>query len=45
MALAERAMRNRCRPYDWMKDFPVAVKVPEDLARQVKAKWGDKFLD
>jgi len=40
-----RALIDACRPYDWIKDFPASVKVPEELARQVKEKWGKKLLD
>ena len=40
-----RAIIDACRPYDWLQDFPPAVKVPDDLARKVKEKWGKKFLD
>ena len=39
-----RAIIDACRPYDWIKDFPPSVKVPEDLARKVKEKWGKKIL-
>ncbi|HTM10452.1 MAG TPA: UbiD family decarboxylase [Verrucomicrobiae bacterium] len=39
-----RAIIDACRPYDWIKDFPPSVKVPEDLARKVKEKWGKKVL-
>ncbi len=39
-----RAIIDACRPYDWIKDFPQSVKVPDDLARQVREKWGKKIL-
>jgi len=39
-----RAIIDACRPYDWIKDFPPSVKVPEDLARKVKEKWGKQIL-
>ena len=40
-----RAIIDACRPYDWIKDFPASVRVPDDLARQVKEKWGKKILN
>ena len=40
-----RAIIDACRPYDWIKDFPASVRVPTDLARQVKEKWGKKILN
>jgi UbiD family decarboxylase len=40
-----RAVIDACRPYDWIKDFPPSVRVPDDLARQVKEKWGKKILN
>ena len=40
-----RAVIDACRPYDWIKDFPASVRVPDDLARQVKEKWGKKILN
>ncbi|HEY7165923.1 MAG TPA: UbiD family decarboxylase [Candidatus Binatia bacterium] len=40
-----RAIIDACRPYDWLKDFPQSVRVPNDLARQVKEKWGKKILN
>jgi UbiD family decarboxylase len=39
-----RAIIDACRPYDWIKDFPQSVKVPDELARQVRAKWGKQVL-
>lgn len=39
-----RAILDACRPYEWMKDFPPSVKVPDDLAKQVRAKWGKRIL-
>lgn len=38
-----RAIIDACRPYERMKDFPPSVKVPDDLARSVRAKWGKVF--
>jgi len=40
-----RAIVDACRPYEWLKEFPASVRVPEDLARQVKEKWGKKVLN
>jgi hypothetical protein len=40
-----RAVIDACRPYEWIKDFPPSVIVPDDLARQVKEKWGKKILN
>ncbi|HYY25962.1 MAG TPA: UbiD family decarboxylase [Candidatus Udaeobacter sp.] len=40
-----RAVIDACRPYDWIKEFPASVRVPADLARQVKEKWGKKILN
>jgi UbiD family decarboxylase len=40
-----RAVIDACRPYEWIKDFPASVRVPDDLARQVKEKWGKKILN
>ena len=40
-----RAIIDACRPYEWMKDFPPSVRVPDDLARQIKEKWGKKILN
>lgn len=40
-----RAVIDACRPYDWIKDFPPSVRVPDDLARKVKEKWGKKILN
>jgi len=40
-----RATIDACRPYDWLKDFPAAVKVPEELSRKVEEKWGKNSLD
>jgi 4-hydroxy-3-polyprenylbenzoate decarboxylase len=39
-----RAIIDACRPYDWIKDFPQSVKVPDELAKQVRAKWGKQIL-
>ena len=39
-----RAIIDACRPYEWIKDFPASVKVPDELARQVREKWGKKIL-
>jgi 4-hydroxy-3-polyprenylbenzoate decarboxylase len=39
-----RAVIDGCRPYEWIKDFPASVKVPDDLAKQVREKWGKKVL-
>ncbi len=39
-----RAIFDACRPYEWMKDFPASVKVPDDLAKQVRVKWGKQIL-
>lgn len=39
-----RAIIDACRPYDWIKEFPASVLVPDDLTRQVKEKWGNKIL-
>ena len=39
-----RAIIDACRPYEWLKDFPPSVKVPDDLARSVKEKWGKAVL-
>ena len=39
-----RALIDACRPYEWLKDFPPSVKVPDDLARSVKEKWGKAVL-
>ncbi len=35
-----RAVIDACRPYEWLKEFPRSVEVPEDLAQKVRAKWG-----
>jgi 4-hydroxy-3-polyprenylbenzoate decarboxylase len=43
-SMNSRAIIDACRPYDWIKDFPPSVKVPEDLAKKVKEKWGKKVL-
>jgi UbiD family decarboxylase len=40
-----RAVIDACRPYDWIKDFPPSVRVPDNLARQVREKWGKKILN
>jgi UbiD family decarboxylase len=40
-----RAIIDACRPYDWIEDFPPSVRVPDQLARQVKEKWGKKILN
>ncbi len=40
-----RAIIDACRPYEWIEDFPPSVKVPDDLARRVKAKWGKAFSE
>ncbi|OGP25042.1 MAG: hypothetical protein A2038_02620 [Deltaproteobacteria bacterium GWA2_57_13] len=42
--LNSRAIIDACRPYEWLKDFPPSVKVPDDLARRVKEKWGKAIL-
>ena len=34
---SNRAIIDACRPYDWIKDFPQSVKVPDELAKQVRA--------
>ena len=39
-----RAIIDACRPYEWMKDFPASVKVPDELAKQVREKWGKQIL-
>jgi 4-hydroxy-3-polyprenylbenzoate decarboxylase len=39
-----RAIIDACRPYDWIKDFPQSVKVPDELAKQVREKWGKQLL-
>jgi UbiD family decarboxylase len=39
-----RAIIDACRPYEWIKDFPQSVKVPDELAKQVRAKWGKQIL-
>ncbi|HXG51180.1 MAG TPA: UbiD family decarboxylase [candidate division Zixibacteria bacterium] len=39
-----RAVIDACRPYEWMNEFPEAVKVPPDLAEQVRRKWGKQIL-
>ena len=39
-----RAIIDACRPYDWIKDFPQSVKVPDELAKQVREKWGKIIL-
>ena len=35
-----RAVIDACRPYEWLKEFPRSVEVPEDLAQKVREKWG-----
>ncbi len=40
-----RAIIDACRPYDWIKDFPQSVKVPDELAKQVREKWGKIILN
>ncbi|MBI2986205.1 MAG: UbiD family decarboxylase [Deltaproteobacteria bacterium] len=40
-----RAIIDACCPYEWLKDFPPSVKVPDDLARKVREKWGKAFSD
>ncbi|MGH7769364.1 MAG: UbiD family decarboxylase [Candidatus Binatia bacterium] len=43
-SMNSRAIIDACRPYDWIKDFPQSVKVPDELAKQVREKWGKKIL-
>jgi 4-hydroxy-3-polyprenylbenzoate decarboxylase len=39
-----RAIIDACRPYEWLKDFPKAVAVPDDLAQRVREKWGQAII-
>ena len=38
-----RAIVDACRPYDRRDDFPAVVEVSEELAAQVRAKWGEQL--
>jgi 4-hydroxy-3-polyprenylbenzoate decarboxylase len=39
-----RAVIDACRPYEWLKDFPKSVAVPDDLAKRVRNKWGQTII-
>ncbi|MBI4334781.1 MAG: UbiD family decarboxylase [Chloroflexi bacterium] len=39
-AFNSRAIVDACKPFEWMNEFPPAVKVSEELTREVEAKWG-----
>jgi 3-polyprenyl-4-hydroxybenzoate decarboxylase len=32
-----------CKPYSWIKDFPVSIKSPLDLMQMTKDKWQGHF--
>jgi UbiD family decarboxylase len=35
------AIIDACKPYHWMKDFPVQIRTSPELLAKVKAKWRD----
>ena len=38
-----RAIVLACKPYDWIKDFPVTIRSNPEVMKKTKEKWG-KFL-
>ena len=36
-----RAVIDACKPYEWIKDFPEAIRIGPELAARVKKKWPD----
>lgn len=38
--VTSKAIIDACKPYEWMKDFPVEVKASPELENRVKQKWG-----
>ena len=38
-----RAVIIACRPYYWKDQFPPAVEIEPDLARQIREKWKEVF--
>jgi len=38
-----RAIINACKPFDWMSEFPIAVKSSPELVAKTKAKWAKKM--
>lgn len=40
---SSRAIINACRPYHWMKDFPIVNKASQELRAKTLDKWGSLF--
>ncbi|HLY64990.1 MAG TPA: UbiD family decarboxylase, partial [Chloroflexota bacterium] len=40
---SSRAIINACKPYEWIKDFPVANTASPELRRQVLNHWGHLY--
>jgi UbiD family decarboxylase len=38
-----RAIIDACKPYEWINEFPVDIKVGGEWMDKVKEKWGDKL--
>ena len=35
-----RGVIDACKPYEWINEFPIAIKTSEESAARVKDKWG-----
>jgi len=35
-----RAIIDACKPFEWIDEFPIDIRVSPELARQTKVKWG-----
>jgi 4-hydroxy-3-polyprenylbenzoate decarboxylase len=40
---SSRAIINACKPYEWIKEFPITNVASPELRRQTLEKWRDLF--
>jgi hypothetical protein len=33
-----------CRPFEWMSEFPVTVKISDQVKEETLKKWGEKIF-
>jgi 4-hydroxy-3-polyprenylbenzoate decarboxylase len=40
-----RAVLDACRPFEWMKEFPVTVEISDQVKDETLKKWGEKIFN
>lgn len=38
-----RAIIDACKPFEWINDFPLVVRINEEVRQRVMSKWGDIY--